>query len=112
MIEVLLWLLAGCVYFAVGCWTFGFTGVKLNMRDPWDSPGPLFISLLWPLGLPILFAGPVLSNMGMAHATSMIEKKIKRAEQLQRVRIELEAAERELEESLDSHRITRSNETA
>lgn len=110
MIQILLWLLAGFAYFAVGCWTFGYTGVKSDMRNPWGSPGPFLTGLLWPLGLPTLLVGPMLSNMGMSFATKQIERKIRREKQLQKVRIELEDAEREMGEVLGSHRITRSNE--
>jgi hypothetical protein len=112
---IYLYLTFGVLGYLAGInFTFGFIAgtVCSPHESPWESPAPLLLSLVWPITLLTLLARP-LTIIGRSFAESILQKEEKRDEEKKakiiiaqledkKVRLELAALERELEEDINS----------
>ncbi len=88
-------------YAGVGAWTWGYTRGAVEDETGWVTPVPLLAGLFWP----IIFTGIMMKrllvpmqSMGFALQQKQMLRKKQRIELQTKTRIELEEAERELEE--------------
>lgn len=88
-------------YLAVAGFVFGYTRALWHIGgNGWDEPGPFFAGMLWPVFVLYASVSHFPNQVGYRVANHQIEKRRIRVEYQQKLRIELEQAERELEEQL------------
>jgi hypothetical protein len=120
-------LVIGCIlsYLIIAAWTFGYcAGLDgRGEKEPhysdhkglgWyhDEACAWVPAIFWPAALVYFLIVKPLAYLGYRKGGKTLQVRQVRAELHQKLRVEIEKAERELEEEFDSHRITRSNEAA
>jgi hypothetical protein len=85
-------------YLAAAAWTFGYVRGALNVaHGGWDNPVPLFASICWPITLLVSMIILPVQRAGFAFQQHKLEKKKQRIAIQEKVRVELQEAEKELE---------------
>lgn len=99
--TAILIILSMFAYAGVGAWIFGFVRAAVNDKENgWETPLPLFSSIFWPISLTIITLRSIMvpaEKMGYAFQRNQLEKKKKRIAQQEKIRIQLQEAEKEIE---------------
>lgn len=96
--ETIYWILATSVYVLGGGFTFNYVASAIgDANDPFNTPGPLLTSLVWPLAIIYIMGRPI-CKLGSSLAQWQIDRQEAQELQSKKMRVELLRAQEELEE--------------
>lgn len=98
----MLYLILGITsYVAMAGFVFGYTRAVWEVgQNGWEEPGPFFAGLLWPLFVTYALISYFPNKIGFKVANMQLERRRLRVAAQEKIRLELEQAEKELEEQL------------
>jgi septal ring factor EnvC (AmiA/AmiB activator) len=88
-------------YIAAAAWTFGYVRGATNDESGFDTPTPLFSALAWPITLLVAMVIVPVQRAGFTFQQHKLEQKKKRIALQEKVRIELQEAEKALDAEFD-----------
>lgn len=96
--SILFLIALSIAYVSAGAWTFGYVrGAVNDQQNGWETPLPLFSAILWPLTLLGAMVILPVQRAGFAFQQHKLEKRKQRIALQEKVRIEIQEAEKELE---------------
>lgn len=85
-------------YLTAAAWTFGYVrGAVNDHENGWETPLPLFSAIFWPITILAAMVIMPVQKAGFAFQQHKLEQQKQRIALQEKVRIELQEAEKELE---------------